>query len=69
VVNPGGVENWKYGKNVQELDDRVIGFDVTPQDILTALAQISMELNLPHPLHIHGLRLGQSAMAILQPKP
>ncbi len=60
VVNPGGVENWKYGKNVQELDDRVIGFDVTPQDILTALAQISMELNLPHPVHIHGLRLGQS---------
>lgn len=59
VVNPGGVENWKYGQNVQNLDDNVIGFDVTPRRILAALAEISRELNLPHPPHIHGLRLGQ----------
>ena len=63
IVNPGGVENWKYGKNVQELDDRVIGFDVTPGDILATLAEISNDLHLPHPVHIHGLRLGQSGNA------
>ncbi len=63
LVNPGGVENWKYGKNVQELDDRVIGFDVTPGAIMSTLAKISTELNLPHPVHIHGLRLGQSGNA------
>jgi formylmethanofuran dehydrogenase subunit A len=63
IVNPGGVENWKYGKNVQELDDRVIGFDVTPRAILSTMAEISAGLNLPHPVHIHGLRLGQSGNA------
>jgi len=60
IVNPGGVENWKYGKNVQNLDDEVIGFGVTPRQILTTLAGISEALKLPHPVHIHGLRLGQS---------
>jgi formylmethanofuran dehydrogenase subunit A len=60
IVNPGGVENWKYGKNVQNLDDKVIGFGVTPRQILTTLGQINEELKLPHPLHIHGLRLGQA---------
>ena len=60
IVNPGGVENWKYGKNVQNLDDEVIGFGVTPRQILTTLGQINKDLKLPHPLHIHGLRLGQA---------
>jgi len=60
IVNPGGVENWKYGKNVQTLDDKVIGFGVTPRQILKTLATISEELKLPHPVHVHGLCLGQS---------
>ena len=59
IVNPGGVENWKYGKNVHNLDDEVIGFGVTPRQILVTLAEISEALKLPHPPHIHGLRLGQ----------
>ena len=63
IVNPGGVENWKYGRNVHNLDDEVIGFGVTPRRILSALARIREELKLPHPLHIHGLRLGQSSNA------
>lgn len=60
IVNPGGVENWKYGKNVHSLDDEVIGFGVTPRQILTTLAGISDALKLPHPVHIHGLQLGQA---------
>ncbi len=60
IVNPGGVENWKYGKNVDSLDDKVIGFGVTPRQILTTLGRINCELKLPHPVHIHGLRLGQA---------
>lgn len=60
VVNPGGVENWKWGRNVQELDDQVIGFDVTPRQIVSTLAEISEQLNLPHPPHIHGINLGRS---------
>lgn len=60
IVNPGGVENWKYGKNVHNLDDEVIGFGVTPRQILATLGRINEELRLPHPVHIHGLRLGQA---------
>lgn len=63
VVNPGGVENWKWGRNVQELDDEVISFGVTPRQILTGLVAASEELNLPHPPHIHGINLGRSISA------
>jgi len=60
VVNPGGVENWKWGQNVAELDDEVIGFEVTPRQILTTLCWINDELGLPHVPHIHSLNLGQT---------
>ena len=63
VVNPGGVENWKWGRNVGELDDEVIGFDVTPRQIIAMLAWINEELGLPHVPHIHGLNLGQAGNA------
>jgi len=63
VVNPGGVENWKWGKNVSGLDDPVIGFDITPRQIIQTLSWINDELGLPHVPHIHGLRLGQPGNA------
>jgi formylmethanofuran dehydrogenase subunit A len=63
VVNPGGVENWKWGKNVSALDDEVIGFGVTPRQIVQTLSRINDDLGLPHVPHIHGLRLGQSGNA------
>jgi formylmethanofuran dehydrogenase subunit A len=63
VVNPGGVENWKWGQNVGELDDKVIGFDVTPRQIIATLAWINDELGLPHVPHIHCINLGQSGNA------
>jgi formylmethanofuran dehydrogenase subunit A len=63
VVNPGGVENWKWGKTVRELDDEVIGFGVTPRQIITTLARINDELGLPHVPHIHCINLGQPGNA------
>ncbi len=63
IVNPGGVENWKWGRNVSTLDDEVIGFGVTPRQIITALAWINDELGLPHTPHIHGINLGQPGSA------
>jgi formylmethanofuran dehydrogenase subunit A len=63
IVNPGGVENWKWGKNVGELDDEVIGFGVTPRQIVQTLAWINDELGLPHLPHIHGINLGRSSSA------
>ncbi len=59
LVNPGGVEVWKEGGgNVTGLDSPVQLFDVTPRQIITALAQTAMDLRLPHPVHIHCNNLG-----------
>jgi formylmethanofuran dehydrogenase subunit A len=63
VVNPGGVENWKWGKNVAELDDEVIGYGVTPRQIVQTLATIADDLALPHSVHIHGINLGRHTSA------
>jgi formylmethanofuran dehydrogenase subunit A len=58
LVNPGGVELWKYGGNIHTLDDEVTGFGVTARQIIQTLADVSKELGLPHPVHIHCNNLG-----------
>jgi formylmethanofuran dehydrogenase subunit A len=58
IVNPGGVESWAWGKNVEALDSKVLYFDVTPQEILENMAKVNEELGLPHTIHIHGNNLG-----------
>ncbi len=58
LVNPGGVERWKFLGNAHCLDDEVSGFGVTPRRIIQALADASMQLGLPHPVHIHCNNLG-----------
>jgi formylmethanofuran dehydrogenase subunit A len=59
LVNPGGVELWKQtGSNVESLDDEVMGFGVTPRQILEAIGGAVHELGLPHPVHIHANNLG-----------
>jgi formylmethanofuran dehydrogenase subunit A len=63
IVNPGGVENWKWGRNVSELEDEVMGFGINPRQIVTTLAWINEELNLPHVPHVHGINLGRSFSA------
>lgn len=58
LVNPGGVENWKWGKNVEGLDDRVENYGVTPREIVRGLSRVNEELGLPHPIHVHCNKLG-----------
>lgn len=59
VVNPGGVEVWKQGKNgMAGLDDVVPGFGVSPRAIVAAVARTADELKLPHAAHIHCNQLG-----------
>jgi formylmethanofuran dehydrogenase subunit A len=59
LVNPGGVEVWKQGgHNVVGLDSPVEMFNVTPRQIITALAQTAIDLGLPHPVHVHCNNLG-----------
>ncbi|WP_165063893.1 formylmethanofuran dehydrogenase subunit A [Paludisphaera rhizosphaerae] len=59
AVNPGGVEQWKLGgSRIAQWDDCVDHFEVTPRDVVVALADAVDTLGLPHPLHFHGLNLG-----------
>ncbi len=58
VVNPGGVEAWMYGKNVHSLNECIPGFEATPAEVLTTLMKASIELNLPHKVHVHCNNLG-----------
>ena len=58
IVNAGGVENWKWGRNVHGLDGRVEDYDVTPRKIITSLARANEELGLPHTIHLHCNNLG-----------
>ena len=41
IVNPGGVENWTWGKNVNSLDDHVFHFEVTPREIIESLTKVN----------------------------
>jgi formylmethanofuran dehydrogenase subunit A len=60
IVNPGGVEVWKQqqGGNVSGLDSLVEYFNVTPRQIIGAIARAAEELKLPHRVHIHAINLG-----------
>ena len=64
VVDPGGIESWKQGRGqLASLDDTVPGFGVTPRQILVELASAADDLGIPHPIHLHGLRLGMPGNA------
>jgi formylmethanofuran dehydrogenase subunit A len=57
LVNAGGVERWKRGSgNVTSLDDEVA--DVTPRQVIEAIAGAAHDLELPHPVHVHCNNLG-----------
>ena len=58
VVNPGGINAFKFNQRKLDLDERNSAYGVTPRDILLALANAVRELGLAHPLHIHGCNLG-----------
>jgi len=59
AVNPGGVAAWKWGKNASALHEPFEGYPrLTPAGIISALAQIVDDLQLPHPLHLHCNNLG-----------
>jgi formylmethanofuran dehydrogenase subunit A len=59
AVNPGGVVAWKWGKDAKIMSMPVEGYSkVTPAKIVTSLASMIDEMNLPHPLHLHCNNLG-----------
>jgi formylmethanofuran dehydrogenase subunit A len=60
IVNPGGVESWKQisRMSMQQLDEPVAHFNVTPRAIVRELAASADRLKLPHSVHIHCNNLG-----------
>lgn len=59
IVNPGGIEAWGFGRNVEGIDDSVPHFNITPREILRGLCKVNKLLNLPHTIHVHANNLGQ----------
>ncbi|MHC1589040.1 MAG: formylmethanofuran dehydrogenase subunit A [Methermicoccaceae archaeon] len=57
-VNPAGVENWGWAKNVESLDEANIHFEVTPREVIHGLAEANEMLGLPMSMHLHGNNLG-----------
>jgi formylmethanofuran dehydrogenase subunit A len=58
MVNPGGVESWKWGKNCDTIDEPVKYFEITPRQVITSLAKVNERLHLPHTIHVHPNNLG-----------
>lgn len=58
VVNPGGINAFKFNQRKLDLDEKNAHYGVTPRDILKTLATSVMQLGVPHPLHVHGCNLG-----------
>ena len=58
VVNPGGINAFKFNQRKLDLDEQNVHYRVTPRQILGALARAVYELGVPHPLHVHGCNLG-----------
>lgn len=58
VVNPGGINAFKFNQRSLDLDEENRFYGVTPRQILTTLARSVRELGVPHPLHVHGCNLG-----------
>lgn len=58
VVNPGGINAFKFNQRKLDLDEKNQYYGITPRDILLRLATAVKELGVPHPLHVHGCNLG-----------
>ncbi|HEC58724.1 MAG TPA: formylmethanofuran dehydrogenase subunit A [Methylophaga sp.] len=58
VVNPGGINAFKFNQRKLDLDEKNQFYGVTPREILLRLARAVNELGVPHPLHVHGCNLG-----------
>ncbi len=58
VVNPGGISAFKFNQRKLDVDEAHTHWQVTPRQVVHALAQGLQQLGVPHPLHIHGSNLG-----------
>ena len=59
LVNPGGTENWAWGRNIISPKDRVVHFDVSSEEIIKSCAIANEKLDLPCSVHVHPNNLGK----------
>ena len=58
VVNPGGINAFKFNQRRLDLDEKNENYGVAPREIIKSLARAVREIGIPHPLHLHGCNLG-----------
>ncbi|MBS7539436.1 formylmethanofuran dehydrogenase subunit A [Ancylobacter lacus] len=58
IVNPGGINAFKFNARRMNLDEGNPHYGVTPRTVLQTLIRAVTELGLPHPIHLHGCNLG-----------
>ncbi|MCK0196296.1 formylmethanofuran dehydrogenase subunit A [Ancylobacter sp. 6x-1] len=58
IVNPGGINAFKFNARKLDLDEANPHYGNTPRKVLQTLIRAVTELNLPHPIHLHGCNLG-----------
>jgi formylmethanofuran dehydrogenase subunit A len=58
VVNPGGINAFKFNQRKLDVDDIHPYYRLSPRDIVRTLSRALHELGVPHPLHVHSSNLG-----------
>lgn len=58
VVNPGGINAFKFNQRALNLDEQNVHYQVSPREVLQSLTRAVYELGIAHPLHVHGNNLG-----------
>jgi formylmethanofuran dehydrogenase subunit A len=58
VVNPGGINAFKFNERAIAFDQAGPHYAVTPRQIVTSVARAVDDLGLAHPLHLHCNDLG-----------
>jgi len=58
VVNPGGINAFKFNQRRLNLDENNVHYQVTPREILKSLSTAVYQLGIAKPLHIHCNNLG-----------
>jgi formylmethanofuran dehydrogenase subunit A len=58
VVNPGGINAFKFNQRRLNLDEHNTHYQITPRQILQSLSRAVHELGIAKPLHVHCNNLG-----------
>jgi len=58
VVNPGGINAFKFNQRRLNLDENNVYYQITPREILKSLSRAVSELGIAKPLHVHCNNLG-----------